>query len=135
MNQLRDHATCINHVNAVRDALYTVNGKWKLLVVAALYDGPKRFNDIKQEVEGITPRMLTKELRDLELNAFVERKIEEGAITKITYSLTPYSSSLRNIISALVEFGNSHKHYLQQKYKTEKEGKKKPVYETVGDRD
>lgn len=106
---------CHDSINAVKDALYVLNGKWKILVIIALSEGPKRFNEIERAIEGITPKALSKELRELELNEFVERKVFDTFPVKVTYELTPYSDSLKEIINSLVAWGKHHKKYLFKK--------------------
>jgi Predicted transcriptional regulators len=116
---IHDQETCTESLNAVRDALYVLNGKWKMLVIVALSTGPRRFKDIQRAVEGITPKVLSKELRELELNEFVERKVYNTIPVQITYELTPYSDSLKEIISALVIWGKQHREYISRKRKNE----------------
>ena len=62
---------CVSAVNAIDDALYVIGGKWKLRVIAALMEEDKRFNDLQRTVTGISARVLSNELKDLELNGFV----------------------------------------------------------------
>lgn len=112
---------CSGSINAVRDALYAINGKWKLLVIIALSEGQKRFKEIERAIEGITPKVLSKELRELELNEFVERKVVDAIPVQITYELTPYSDSLKEIIYALKVWGTQHKTYILKKRRVEKE--------------
>jgi len=57
---------CLGSVNAIRDALFVLNGKWKLPLIFALLEKSRRFNEIQQAVPGITPKILSKELKDLE---------------------------------------------------------------------
>ena len=112
---------CNGTINAVKDALYAINGKWKLLVIVALSEGPRRFKEIERAIEGITPKVLSKELRELELNEFVERKVVDAIPVQITYELTPYSDSLKEIIYALKIWGTQHKIYILKKRRVEKE--------------
>ena len=64
-----DHKSeaCLASINAVRDALYVLSGKWKLPLILALSNGSKRFKDIQRALDGITPKILSKELKDLEM--------------------------------------------------------------------
>ena len=114
-NEIHNASTCKASINAVKDALYVLNGKWKILVIIALSEGPKRFKEIERSIEGITPKVLSKELRDLELNEFVERKVYDSIPVKVTYELTPYSDSLKEIIQALVIWGQKHRKYILKK--------------------
>src|ERR1700748_3676886 len=103
MEKLRNHRTeeCNASVTAVRDALYVLNGKWKLPLIVALSGGPKRFNEIQKSLGDITPKILSKELRELELNEFVERKVLPTTPVTVLYELTPYSESLDGMLREL----------------------------------
>ncbi len=104
----RNHVQCLGILRPVRDALDVLNGKWKLPIIIALTFGEKRFGEIVKEVEGITDRMLSKELRDLEINGLVKRTVYDTYPVKITYALTPHSQSLNGVIEALRSWGELH---------------------------
>jgi DNA-binding HxlR family transcriptional regulator len=118
MNQeTRSPECCKASIGAVQDALYALNGKWKLLVITSMIEGPRRFKEIERAIEGITPKVLSKELKDLELNEFVERKVYDTIPVQVTYELTPYSESLHEIITALRAWGEQHKKMIVKKRK------------------
>jgi DNA-binding HxlR family transcriptional regulator len=117
---LHSKEACTGSVNAVKDALYALNGKWKLPLIVALSGSPKRFKDIQRELENITPKILSKELKELELNGFVERKVFNTIPVTVTYELTPYSSSLDKIITELMEWGIQHRKHIISMRKNEK---------------
>ncbi|HET8572240.1 MAG TPA: helix-turn-helix domain-containing protein [Edaphocola sp.] len=123
MKEEEHNATnCQASISAVKDSLYVLNGKWKLPVIIALSEGPKRFKELERAIEGISPRVLSKELRELELNEFIERKVYDEIPVRINYELTPYSDSLKEIIGSLVEWGQKHrKHIMGKKKKNSKE--------------
>jgi DNA-binding HxlR family transcriptional regulator len=100
---------CMGSVAAIRDTLYVLNGKWKLPLIASLQNGPKRFNDIQRALGEITPKILSKELRELELNEFVERKVIATTPVTVTYEITPYSASLKNVLDELKKWGEQHR--------------------------
>jgi DNA-binding HxlR family transcriptional regulator len=100
--------TCPSGVAAIRDTLYVLNGKWKLPLIFALSGGPLRFKDIQRSLGDITPKMLSKELKDLELNEFVERIYSTTPAT-VTYGLTPYSRSLHKVTRELIDWGKQHR--------------------------
>ena len=100
---------CMAHVNAVKDALYVLNGKWKLPLIIALQDGPKRFNEIQKALAEITPRILSKELKELELNEFVKRKVYSTTPVTVTYELTGYSQTLDKVLEELKNWGLQHR--------------------------
>jgi|SRR5450432_857769 DNA-binding HxlR family transcriptional regulator len=112
--------TCMSILKPVRDSLDVLNGKWKLPIIVALTFGEKRFTEIAKEVHGITDRMLSKELRDLELNGLVRRNIEESYPVKVTYQLTEHSKSLRSVIDSLRNWGILHKQRLAEEFREHK---------------
>ncbi|HTE26625.1 winged helix-turn-helix transcriptional regulator [Flavitalea sp.] len=105
----QDKSDCKKILKPVRDALDMLSGKWKLPIIIALTFGEKRFTEIAKEVEGITDRMLSRELRDLELNGLVLRKVEDSYPVKVTYALTPYSKTLNEVIESLRKWGVRHR--------------------------
>jgi DNA-binding HxlR family transcriptional regulator len=104
-----NHSECLAILRPVRDALDVLNGKWKLPIIVALSFGEKRFGEIAKEVHGITDRMLSKELRDLELNGLVKRTVYDTYPIKVTYALTPHSQSLGEVIESLRKWGILHR--------------------------
>jgi len=119
-NQNHTKETCSASLNAVKDALYVLNGKWKLPLIIALQDGPKRFNEIQKSLGEITPKILSKELKDLELNEFVIRKVFSTTPVTVTYELTAYSGSLDKVIDELRNWGTQHRERLVLNRKTSK---------------
>ena len=110
----KEHSQCMGILRPVRDSLDVLSGKWKLPIIVALTFGEKRFTEIAKEVHGITDRMLSKELRDLELNGLVMRNIEDSYPVKVTYALTPHSKTLRSVIESLKNWGIMHKKKLAE---------------------
>ncbi len=100
---------CKKMLQPVRDALDILNGKWKLPIIVALSFGEKRYGEISKEVQGITDRMLSKELRDLEINNLVKRKVYNTYPVKVTYELTPQSNGLQEVIESLRKWGVQHR--------------------------
>lgn len=94
---------------AVKDALEVLNGKWKLQILIALLNGAKRFKEIAREINGISDRMLSKELKELESNQLVERKVIDTFPPAVEYSTTGHTDSLHIVIYALKEWGYLHR--------------------------
>jgi DNA-binding HxlR family transcriptional regulator len=109
------HSECLGMLRPIRDALDVLNGKWKLPIIVALTFGEKRFGEISREVHGITDRMLSKELRDLEINGLVKRTVEDAYPVKVTYALTPHSKSLNEVIESLRKWGILHRKNILQR--------------------
>ena len=121
------HSACTSILRPVRDSLDILSGKWKLPIIIALTFGEKRFTEIAQEVHEITDRMLSKELRDLELNGLVKRNVRDTYPVKVTYALTDHSKTLRPVINSLKNWGIMHKKKLQEDCREYKSAKKKTV--------
>src|SRR5262245_45263625 len=85
---------CLSRVKDISDALYVLHGKWKFPLIFTLRQSPMRFNEILKLVEGITSKVLAKELRELEINGLVERKTLPGTPATVIYEATAYSDSL-----------------------------------------
>lgn len=100
---------CTRALLPVRDALDVIGGKWKLPIIVALTFGPRRFNQMEREIEGITPKMLSKELKDLELNQLVSRTVYDTMPVTVEYELTAHGKSLEIVVSALYEWGRKHR--------------------------
>lgn len=100
---------CHAHIMAIRDALYVLNGKWKLPLLMALTNGPMRFKEIQRSLEDITPKILSKELKELELNEFLERQVTPSTPVMVTYQLTQYSKTLDKVLDELKDWGTKHR--------------------------
>src|SRR3954468_10521294 len=92
---------CTRAILPVRDALDILNGKWKLPIIIALMYGNKRFSQMAKEIPGITDKMLSKELRDLEVNQLVKRTVYDAVPVVVEYSMTPYGKTLEKLIGEL----------------------------------
>jgi DNA-binding HxlR family transcriptional regulator len=93
----------------IRDTLDIVGGKWKLQITHALADGPLRFKELQREIGAVTARMLSKELKELELNELVRREVYATAPVTVEYSLTDYGKTLKPVVLALYTWGNQHR--------------------------
>jgi DNA-binding HxlR family transcriptional regulator len=94
---------------ALNDTLNVLQGKWKVPVMGALSVGKKRFSEIEREIPGINPRMLSKELRELEVNGMVNRTVYDSFPVTIEYSLTPTGISFKRVLDVMVEWGIEHR--------------------------
>ena len=105
---------CANSLKNVIDALYVLNGKWKLALILSLVQSSKRFNEIQHELSGISAKVLAKELKDLELNDFIIRKVYATTPVSIIYEATGYSRTLKNVLSELSAWGEQHREKVKQ---------------------
>ena len=79
---------CQDIIRPVRDALEVLNGKWKLAIIGSLSLGTKRFKQIAKDVNGITDKVLSKELKDLEANQLIKRDVYDTFPPTVEYSIT-----------------------------------------------
>jgi DNA-binding HxlR family transcriptional regulator len=110
-----NHTECVDMIRPVKDALEVLNGKWKLPIIISLSFGNKRFSQMSKEIPGITDRMLSKELRDLELNQLVKRTVYDTLPVTVEYSLTDYGNSLDKVINELRSWGTQHRKRIMRK--------------------
>jgi DNA-binding HxlR family transcriptional regulator len=111
---LPDNEACKHSLKNVLDALYVINGKWKLAVILCLVQSPKRFNEIQNEIAGISSKVLAKELKDLELNDFITRNVYPTTPVSIIYEATGYSRTLKNVLGELGAWGEQHREKIKQ---------------------
>lgn len=105
---------CASSLRNVLDALYVLNGKWKLPIILNLMHAPKRFNEIQTELISISPKVLANELKDLELNGFIERNVYATTPVTIIYEATDYSHTLKNVLNELSAWGSLHREKIKQ---------------------
>ena len=116
----RSEAQCKAMLNSVADALYVLGGKWKLRIIVALTDGNKRFNELQRLVEGVSAKVLSAELKDLELNDFVRRNVDAGPPVVVEYELTEYADKLEPILQALSQWGSMHREKIRRSMRRKK---------------
>lgn len=110
LNKAVSSNVCPVSMQAVNDALEFLGGKWKLSILMALITGGKqRFMELERNVSGITPKMLSKELQDLEMNQLVTRNVLNTKPVTVEYEITPYCKSLKPVLEALGEWGSNHR--------------------------
>jgi len=111
---LPDREECNGSLKNVLDALYVLNGKWKLALILCLMQSPRRFNELQHEISGISSKILAKELKDLELNDFIKRNVYPTTPVSIVYEATEYSRTLKNVVVELSAWGALHREKVKQ---------------------
>lgn len=96
-------------VLAVNDTMNVINGKWKLPIIGSLLFGKKRFKELQREIPNITPRMLSKELKDLEVNGIVIRTVFATIPVTVEYELTESGKNIRNVLESMLDWGLRHR--------------------------
>jgi len=105
--------SCAKAKMAIRDTLDIVGGKWKLVLISVLQSGKKGFNELSREA-AISPRILSKELQEMEMNGLVSRKVCDTKPVTVQYELTPYSETLNDVLTAMEKWGFQHRNNIIQ---------------------
>lgn len=95
-------------LQALQDTLYFIGGKWRLPVINAICNGHRRFREIERSIPGITTRMLSKELKDMELNKLVKRTVYAETPVLVEYEPTEYCRTFGKIIQEMIQWGRAH---------------------------
>lgn len=102
-------AECKQHFRAFDDARDVMSGKWKVMIVACLASGKKRYLELQRIVDGIGSKMLSKELQELEMNGLVTRSVMKTKPVTVEYELTEYAKTLKPVIDEIATWGKQHR--------------------------
>ena len=104
---------CRFRINAVKDSMDILTGKWKVHILGTLlYAGKMRFMDLQREVGNIGAKMLSKELRDLEMNRLVTRTVVNTKPITVEYELTEFGKALEPAIESIAQWGIDYRETL-----------------------
>ncbi|QIY90868.1 winged helix-turn-helix transcriptional regulator [Chryseobacterium gallinarum] len=111
-NGTEREATCTEELFAMRDSLDVLGGKWKLMILRYLTnrtDQQIHFKKLERGIEGISAKMLSKELKELEMNLLITRTIQDTKPITVTYAVTEYGKSVLPVTETLVNWGLLHR--------------------------
>jgi DNA-binding HxlR family transcriptional regulator len=94
----------------VESTIKIIGGRWKVLIIRELISGSKRFGELQRALQGITQKMLTQQLRELEEDGIVHREIYAQIPPKVEYSLTPLGETLKPILHAMHDWAIKYLH-------------------------
>jgi len=100
---------CSQKILAISDTMEILNGKWKMSIIACLCYKPMRYSELLKEVKGISGKMLSRELKDLEINELINRKVLNTAPVAVEYQITEYGESLKKLTSTIADWGFIHR--------------------------
>lgn len=103
---------CKKALMSVHDAMYVLGGKWKIYIITALLFGPKRYSDLLRDIQGISGKVLSRELKEMETNRLLTRTVSDTAPLTVTYGLTAYGASAKSVIGVLAEWGKTHRDHI-----------------------
>jgi len=109
-------AFCKVRIQAIKGAMEVLSGKWKFHILGTLMQGGKlKFMDLLREVDGIAPKMLAKELQDMEVNQLISRTVCNTKPITVEYEITEYGKSIEPIIDEIAKWGISYRTALLSK--------------------
>ncbi|MGC4058031.1 MAG: helix-turn-helix domain-containing protein [Chitinophagaceae bacterium] len=106
---------CTKSLLPIKDALEVINGKWKLHIIGSLLHGEKRFKDLQRDIAGITAKMLSQELKALEMHELISRTVYDSSPVVVEYALTEYGHTLKRLMDELRVWGNNHRKRIMKK--------------------
>ena len=92
----------------VERTLEVIGGRWKVLILRELFQGVQRFGQLHRALHGITQKMLTQQLREMEEDGIIHREVYLQVPPKVEYSLTPLGESLKPIMDSMHQWGVRH---------------------------
>lgn len=96
-------------VCSVETTVSLIGNKWKLLILRDIFNGPKRFGELKKTLEGFSQKVLTESLRSMEEDGIVNRKVFAQVPPKVEYNLSEIEEAIRLLISSMENFGIEYK--------------------------
>ncbi|OXG04194.1 HxlR family transcriptional regulator [Flavobacterium araucananum] len=109
MNQINPIKECNYRILAIHDVMDLLNGKWKVAIIACLCFEKMRYSELLRNVNGISGRMLSRDLKELEMNHLIVRKVLDTKPITVEYEITEYGSTLKNLTNVIAEWGLNHR--------------------------
>lgn len=100
---------CSQNILAIHDVMDLLNGKWKVSIIACLCYKKMRYSELLREVKGISGRMLSKELKELEMNQLITRNVLDTQPVTVEYKITDYGATLKNLTNTIAQWGIEHR--------------------------
>jgi DNA-binding HxlR family transcriptional regulator len=100
---------CSGNILAISDTMEILSGRWKMSIIACLCHQPMRYSELLKEVKDISGKMLSRELKDLEVNELIERNVLSTAPIAVVYSITEYGKTLKDLTGIIADWGHIHR--------------------------
>ena len=101
--------TCSQKIRAIHDTMDVLSGKWKISIIACLFFQPLRYSELLREVQGISGKMLSRELKHLEMNNLIHRRVIDAKPVIVSYEISDYGKSLKQLTDAIADWGIKHR--------------------------
>lgn len=100
---------CGSTIMAIHDTMDVINGKWKVSIIACLCYKSMRYSELLREVKGISGKVLSREIKDLEMNKLITRKVSDTQPITVHYDITEYGASLKQLTQVIADWGMNHR--------------------------
>jgi DNA-binding HxlR family transcriptional regulator len=107
---------------SVEATLKVIGGKWKPVILCHLTEGTKRFGELSRDMPDITQKMLTQQLRELEQDSIIQRKVYHQVPPKVEYSLTEYGQTIKEVLDVMAQWGMRHLERINEEHENLREG-------------
>lgn len=114
--RLKEVAEALSHprsqkdeLQALQDTIYVIGGKWRLPIINSICNGNTRFREIERSIPGITTRMLSRELKEMEANQLIKRTVTPTVPVTVEYTATSYCRTFGDIILEMIKWGKAHR--------------------------
>jgi len=108
---------CLQKIRAIDDTMELLSGKWKLPILARLCYKPMRYSEILSDIEPLSGKVLSRELKDLEINGLINRHVSLSKPVSVTYSVSDYGMSLRDLSDTIAEWGLQHRDRIKSSFR------------------
>lgn len=104
-----DNTMCTASLKAIQDIMDILGGKWKIAIVTCLCYNPRRYSELLKLVDGISGKVLSRELKDLEMNKLIVRTVKDTQPISVEYAITEYGNTFKELIQTMAEWGIKHR--------------------------
>ena len=106
---VNNNDSCTASLRAIQDVMDVLGGKWKISIVTCLCFNPRRFGELLKLVDGISGKVLSRELKDLEMNKLISRTIKDTQPITVEYAITDYGITFKELIQIMSDWGTKHR--------------------------
>ena len=96
-------------IRAIDDMMDVLGGKWKVPIIARLWYKPRRFSELLRDISGISGKVLSRELQDLEMNQLINRAVSPSKPVSVTYEISEYGRSIKDLTDSIADWGVQHR--------------------------
>jgi DNA-binding HxlR family transcriptional regulator len=109
---------CARKIRAIDDTMDILSGKWKISILARLGYKPMRYSELLRDINGIAGKVLSRELKDLEMNGLISRHVSQTQPLSVTYNVTTYGLTLKSLTDSIADWGLHHRERIIASQKT-----------------